>query len=279
METLHEVGFAGPSHEGASGIGLTIVMPVFNEGPTIARALERVLEIEYPCAIELVVVDDGSSDDSWRAIESLRDHRLVRIQHARNRGKGAAVRTGVEAARGSHVLVLDADLEYSPNDIPALLEPVLAGDADHVFGARIFGLNTRYHSLKFAVGGRATTIFANLLFDSCLTDMHTCLKLVPTSQFRMMNLTENGFGLDTELTARLLRSGVRPYEVPISYRGRSVADGKKITWRDGFECLRILLKVRLQRPQPIGAVVSGPVRLNTFAPSRHAATEQSELVV
>lgn len=246
----------------AEGVRLSIVMPVYNEGSTIVRALERVLTVDYPCPIELIVVDDGSADLSWTAIGSVADDRIVRIQHPANRGKGAAVRTGVDAAAGTHLLILDADLEYSPADIPALLAPVLAGDADHVFGARVFGLNTRYQSLKFAVGGRVTTLAANILFDACLTDMHTCFKLVPTTQFRSFELNESGFGLDTELTARLLRAGVRPYEVPVSYNGRSVAEGKKISWRDGVDCLRILARVRFSRAQPIPAPAAvAPVRL------------------
>jgi glycosyltransferase involved in cell wall biosynthesis len=252
-------------------VWLSIVMPVYNEGPTIVRALERVLAVDYPCPIELVVVDDGSADGSWDAIASVYDARIVRIQHSVNQGKGAAVRTGVDAAAGSHLLILDADLEYSPADIPALLAPVLAGDTDHVFGARVFGINTRYQSLKFAVGGRLTTLAANVLFDSCMTDMHTCFKLVPTHQFRSFRLTECGFGLDTELTARLLRAGVRPYEVPVSYNGRSVADGKKITWRDGVECLRILAKVRFGRAQALPAPVPAmPVRLHAVDSGRPA---------
>lgn len=272
MSELH-AGRAGVRRAGehAGGVWLSIVMPVYNEGSTIVRALERVLAVDYPCPIELVVVDDGSADGSWDAIASVHDARIVRIQHSVNRGKGAAVRTGVDAASGSHLLILDADLEYAPADIPALLAPVLAGDTDHVFGARVFGINTRYQSLKFAVGGRLTTLAANVLFDSCMTDMHTCFKLVPTNQFRSFRLTECGFGLDTELTARLLRAGVRPYEVPVSYNGRSVADGKKITWRDGVECLRILAKVRFGRaralPAPVPAV---PVRLRAVDSGRPA---------
>ncbi len=269
----NRAGLRRPGESGG-GVWLSIVMPVYNEGPTIIRALDRVLAVEYPCPVELVVVDDGSADGSWDAIGSVADPRLVRIQHPVNRGKGAAVRTGVDAASGSHLLILDADLEYSPADIPALLGPVLAGDADHVFGARVFGLNTRYQSLKFAVGGRMTTLAANLLFDSCLTDMHTCLKLVPTGQFRSFSLTEEGFGLDTELTARLLRSGVRPYEVPVSYNGRSVAEGKKITWRDGLQCLRILAKVRFERAQELPAPApAGPVRLRAVETARPAPAE------
>ena len=226
---------------------LSIVMPVYNEALTIAQAIEQVLAVDYPCPVEVIVVDDGSVDATPELLKRHQD-RIRLLRHGRNQGKGAAVRTGVAHAVGSHVLVLDADLEYSPQDIPALMAPIVAGQADHVFGARVFGLNTSFHSFRFAMGGRATTLAANVLFDSCLTDLHTCLKLLPVEHFRALMLLEDGFGLDTELTARLLRAGVRPFEVPISYRGRSVADGKKLTWRDGIRCLKLLLRVRVERP-------------------------------
>jgi hypothetical protein len=132
---------------------------------------------------------------------------------------------------------------------------VVDGTSDHVFGTRVFGLNTRFPSYRFAMGGRITTVVANMLFDSCLTDMHTCLKLVPLEHFRCLALAQQGFGLDTELTAMMLRAGVRPYEVPITYNGRTVDEGKKIGWLDGWSCLRILMWVRMQRP---AVLPSGP---------------------
>lgn len=235
---------------------LSIVMPVFNEEKTVLTAIRRVLAVDYPCPVELIVVNDGSVDDTQKLLSTL-DPRRVKVLAQKNAGKGAAVRSGIAQARGSHVLVLDADLEYAPADIPLLLAPVIRGDADHVFGTRVLGVNTRFPSFKYALGGRLTTLVANLLYDSCLTDMHTCLKLLPLSHFRSLTLRENGFGLDTELTARLLRGGVRPYEVPISYLGRSFDEGKKISWRDGFTCLAILVKVRAERrPQPLLSTVS-----------------------
>lgn len=226
---------------------LSIVMPVYNEAATITRAIEAVLAVDYPCTVELIVVDDGSADATAKLLAPFESEGVTVIRHIQNLGKGAAVRTGVERASGTHLIILDADLEYSPSDIAAMLVPVIEGRADHVFGTRVFGLNTRFQSFRFAVGGRATTLAANLLYDSCLTDMHTCLKLLPVSDFRRMALAEDGFGLDTQLTARLLRAGVRPFEIPISYHGRSVADGKKIGWKDGIRCLQILMKVRMER--------------------------------
>jgi glycosyltransferase involved in cell wall biosynthesis len=245
-------------------IELSIVMPVFNEAATVANAVERVLAVEYPCPVELIVVDDGSTDLTARLLRSYVKRGVTVLCHPVNRGKGAAVLTGVRRATGTHVLILDADLEYTPADIPALLEPVIAGISDHVFGTRVFGLNTRFPSYRFAMGGRITTAVANMLFDSCLTDMHTCLKLVPLEHFRCLALAQQGFGLDTELTAMMLHAGVRPYEVPITYNGRTLEQGKKIGWLDGLSCMRILMWTRMKRspalpPGPFGQARIGLV--------------------
>lgn len=235
---------------------LSIIMPVFNEERTVAFAIDRVLSIDFPCKVELIVVDDGSSDGTADIIDRYAGPGVVVRHLEQNRGKGSAVRTGVRLARGTHMIILDSDLEYTPADIPQMLHPVLRGEANHVFGTRVFGLNARFTSFKFAMGGRATTLAANLLFDSCVTDIHTCLKLVPVADFKAMPLNEQGFGLDTEIVAHLLRSGVRPYEVAVSYLGRTVEEGKKISWRDGVECLRILARIRFGRPLrlPIGSL-------------------------
>ncbi|WP_072805391.1 glycosyltransferase family 2 protein [Rhodococcoides yunnanense] len=246
---------AAPSSH-APLVKLSIVMPVYNEERTIGLAIERVLAVEFDCAAEIIVVDDGSTDATPRMLGALARRGVVVITHSRNYGKGTAVVTGIRSATGSHLIILDADLEYAPADIPSLLAPVVEGRADHVFGVRVFGVNSRFPSLRYAYGGRATTLVANLLYDSCLTDMHTCLKLIPVSHFRALALHEGGFGLDTELTARLLRSGVRPFEVPVSYCGRSAREGKKITWRDGVHCLSVLFKVRIERhPIPLPPLI------------------------
>lgn len=235
---------------------LSIIMPVYNEAATLRHALDRVLGVEFPCPVELVVVNDGSADATAEILEDYRAPGITVVHQPENRGKGAAVRTGVDHATGTHMVILDSDLEYNPRDIPALMEPVVRGEAQHVFGARVFGVNSRFTSLKFAMGGRATTVAANLLYDSCLTDMHTCLKLIPVADFRAMPLRETGFGLDTEITARLLRDGVRPYEVSISYLGRTADQGKKISVGDGLECLKVLLRVRFSKrvSLPVGAI-------------------------
>ena len=234
-------------------------MPAYNEAATIVAAVNRVLGVDYPCPMQLIVVDDGSTDTTTQLLRPFTDRGVTTVCHRVNLGKGAAVRTAVQKATGTHVMILDADLEYSPSDIPALLLPVLNGVSDHVFGTRIFGLNTRFPSYRFAMGGRFTTAVANLLFDSCITDMHSCLKLVPLQHFRALKLSEKGFGIDTELTAKLLRAGVRPYEVPITYYGRTCAEGKKLSWRDGLQCLRILVTARLHKPDKLPATTSETV--------------------
>jgi glycosyltransferase involved in cell wall biosynthesis len=244
-------------------ISLSIVMPVFNEERMVRHAIRSVLEVDYPCPMQLIIVDDGSTDDTPRILASLPPRpAVVLARHLQNRGKGRAIRTALDHVTGSHLVILDADLEYSPRDIPSLLEPVIDRRTDHVFGARVGGVNTRFMSFRFAMGGRMTTFAANLLFDSYLRDLHTCLKLVPVSHLRAMTLAEDGFGFDTELTARLLRAGIRPYEVPVSYNGRTVLDGKKLRWTDGITCLRILMRERLHRdriPLPPAVVVARPV--------------------
>jgi glycosyltransferase involved in cell wall biosynthesis len=251
---------------------LSIVMPVYNESATIVRALKRVLTVEYPCPVELIVVDDGSTDMTPQLLRPFTERGVTTVTHPLNRGKGAAVRTGIQAATGTHLIILDADLEYSPSDIPAMVLPVLDGVADHVFGTRVFGFNTRFPSYRFAKGGRFTTTVANVLFDSCITDMHTCLKLIPLQDFRALMLSQGGFGLDTELTAKLLRAGVRPYEVPVTYYGRTIGEGKKITWRDGLECLQILMMARLRKADQLPSAtavnvgVLVPVSANPLAP-------------
>lgn len=222
-------------------------MCAFNEGQRIEKAISEVLLTSYPCDIELIVVDDGSTDDTALIAETFSDPRLIVHRHAKNMGKGSALLTASALATGTHILPFDADLEYSSEDIPRMINPIIKRGYDVVYGARIFGFNTVYQSYRYAAGNRFLTKIANILFDASISDLHTCLKLVPLSLFRRLELRERGFGLDTELTASLLRLGVRPFEVPISYYSRSHAQGKKINWRDAFACLTILLKVRMRR--------------------------------
>lgn len=222
---------------------LSILMPAYNEAATVGTAIKRVLDIQYPCEVELIVVNDGSADSTDEVLAGIRDPRVVTAQHPANRGKGAAVRTAAALATGDYLVIFDADLEYSPDDILSLLAPVQRGDARVVYGVRTFGASTA-HSFWFVIGNRVNTFTANALFNTWISDLHTCLKLMPAGLFRDLPLTENGFGLDTEVTALLLARGERPYEVPISYKARSREEGKKLTWGDGVDATWILLRVR-----------------------------------
>jgi glycosyltransferase involved in cell wall biosynthesis len=222
-------------------------MCAFNEQQRIGQAVHEVLNTLYPCAIELIVVDDGSTDATAEIVEQFSDPRLTLHRHTENKGKGAALRTASSLATGTHILPFDADLEYSSEDIPRIIEPIMKRRYEVVYGVRLFGFNTVYQSYRYAMGNRLLTRAVNILFDANLSDLHTCLKLVPLELFRSLTLRERGFGLDTELTAALLRLGIRPFEVPVSYYSRSHSQGKKINWRDAFACLAILLRVRTAR--------------------------------
>jgi glycosyltransferase involved in cell wall biosynthesis len=221
---------------------LSVLMPVYNEASTLDAAVARVLDVEYPCDMELVLVDDGSTDGTQELIAGL-PASVVSHRHPVNRGKGAAVRTAAGLASGDYVIVCDADLEYAPSDIPALLGPILEGEADVVFGTRSFGSHTAY-SFWYVLGNWAVTMAANVLFNAWLSDLETCFKVMPLDLYRDLDLREEGFGVEPEITAKLLKRHIRPYEVPITYRARGREQGKKLTWRDGVMALWILARIR-----------------------------------
>jgi dolichol-phosphate hexosyltransferase len=225
---------------------LSILMPVYNEEATVVTAVKRVLDVEFPCDVELVVVDDGSQDATRDLLRGIKDERLRLVLHQANQGKGAAVRTGAAAASGDFLIICDADLEYAPEEIPELLDVVLRGDADVVFGSRTFGSHNAY-SFWYVQGNKVVTLTANLLFNSYISDLETCFKLLPLDLYRQLDIRSAGFGMEAEITGKLLRRGIRPYEVPISYRARSREAGKKLTWRDGVEALFILGWTRASR--------------------------------
>lgn len=225
---------------------LSIIMAVYNEDETIEQAVDEVLKVDYPCDIELIIVDDGSTDQTSQLLAMVDDPRVAVFRHFENRGKGAALLTALTFVSGTYTIPFDADLEYVPDDILKLIEPVLRGRCSVVYGVRLFGYNTVYRSYVYAAGNRLLTRLTNVMFGACLSDLHTCLKLIPTSMLKSLPLRESGFGLDTEISASLLRSGVRPFEVPVSYFSRSHEEGKKISWRDAFGCLWILLRIRAQ---------------------------------
>jgi dolichol-phosphate hexosyltransferase len=233
-------------------VKLSILMPVYNEEERIADALKQALAVDYPCEIELLVVNDGSRDRTAEILDAADDARLRVIHHARNAGKGAAIKTAVDKAEGDYMVILDADLEYDPQDIPRLLAPVLDGRAKVVYGNRTFGSHSAF-SFWYVMGNKAVTTFANVLFNSYIGDLETCFKLLPLSLYRSLDIKSRGFGMEAEVTGKLLRQRIRPYEVPITYHARGREEGKKITWKDGVEALWILGRERSRRrPAPLG---------------------------
>jgi dolichol-phosphate hexosyltransferase len=225
---------------------LSILMPVYNEEATVERAIERVLKADLGTdSFELIVVDDGSID---RTRELLAGHEWpdqVRITYAaENRGKGQAIRAALAEARGKYSVILDADLEYDPNDLRDLLAPVREGIADAAFGTRAFRAHSAY-SFWYVIGNRSLSLATNLIFNTWITDVYTCFKLMPTDLMRSLALRENGFTIEAEITGRLLRAGARIHEVPITYVARSREEGKKIRPSDGFRGLMTLLRIRL----------------------------------
>ena len=224
---------------------LSVVMPVFNERATLRPALDRLLKTQLQVPFEVIVVDDGSTDGSVEVIEDLTasgDVRLVR--HRLNRGKGAAIRTGLEAATGDIATVCDADLEYDPADYRHLLTPLLDGEARVVYGTRTFGAHTAY-SFWYVLGNKLLGLWASFLFNTWLSDVETCFKMARTDLWRSLGIRSRGFGIEAEATAKFLRKGERIYEVPIEYRARSRSEGKKLRWTDGVDALWLLLRVRL----------------------------------
>lgn len=225
---------------------LTIVMPVYNERETLRTALDRLLAVTMPVPTEVLVVDDGSTDGCTDTIADLVDDGAVRLIEQRpNQGKGAALRRGIAEATGDLLTILDADLEYDPADFPALLAPILEGDARVVYGARSYGGHAAY-SFWFVLGNKLLALWASFLFDAWLTDIETCLKVAPVGHWRQVDLRSNGFGIEAELTGKLLAMRERIFEVPISYRARGREEGKKIQWTDGVAALWILLRIRLR---------------------------------
>jgi dolichol-phosphate hexosyltransferase len=231
-------------------VKLSILMPVYNERGTLLSAVKDVFNVTYPCEVELVIVDDGSTDGTRDLYPSLGGDPRVSVHlHAHNQGKGAAIRTAASVATGDCIIMCDADLEYAPAEIPSLLAPVLADQAQVVFGTRTFGSHNAY-SYAYVLGNKGVTTFANVLFNCYISDLETCFKLMPTELYRSLRIRETGFGMEAEITGKLLRRGIRPYEVPISYKARSREAGKKLTWRDGVEALWILMRERFT-PRPV----------------------------
>jgi glycosyltransferase involved in cell wall biosynthesis len=225
----------------ADGLTVSFLIPAYNEERTIAEVVERVRRL--PFAKQIVVVDDGSTDRTAASLDPApADVLVLREPH---RGKGAAVRAGIPHVRGEIVVIQDADLEYDPADVPALIQPIVDGVADVVYGSRLIGGRPqRAYLFWHRFGNRVLSVVAGVLYNTTLTDMETGYKAFRADVLKSLDLREDGFGIEPEITGRICRRELRVYELPISYFGRTYAEGKKITWRDGFRALWVLLRVR-----------------------------------
>ncbi len=232
-------------------ITVSVVIPAYNESATVEQLLRRVAAV--PLSKEVIVVDDGSTDRTRTTLKQLEEQGFIDrlVLHDVNRGKGAALRTGFRSAIGHVVIIQDADLEYDPSEIPRLLGPIATGKADAVYGSRFLGSPHRVLFFWHMLGNRFLTFLSNLCTDLNLTDMETCYKMVRTDLLRTLPLTANRFGIEPEITARLAQAKARIYELPISYDGRSYAEGKKINWKDGIAAIWYIFRYNLLGPKAV----------------------------
>ncbi len=222
---------------------LSVIVPVFNERTTVTEIVRRMRQVALPVDLEIILVDDCSSDGTDKILSALEDSTVRVLRHDVNQGKGAAIRTGMAVARGDLVLIQDADLEYDPDDWPRLLNPILKGKARVVYGSRFTG--ERKNMLFWHwVGNRMLSLVTNVLYNTTISDMETCYKLFDRTVLDAVTIRAERFDFEPEVTAKVLRRGYRVYEVPISYNGREFNEGKKITWKDGISALRTLVKYR-----------------------------------
>ncbi|MSO37983.1 MAG: glycosyltransferase family 2 protein [Acidimicrobiia bacterium] len=224
---------------------LSVIVPVFNERNTVGEILRRMRAVDLDLEREFVVVDDGSEDGTTAVLSQLGDSTVKIVRHARNQGKGAAIRTGLENVTGDLVLIQDADLEYDPEDWPKLIAPMLKGRASVVYGSRFTG-ERRNMLYTHWLGNKMLSVATNLLYNTTLSDMETCYKLFDRRVLDGLTIESDRFDFEPEITAKILRKGIRIYEVPISFAGRELVDGKKITWRDGLSALGALVKYRFK---------------------------------
>ena len=228
---------------------LTVIVPVFNERTTVAEIIRRIRAVDIALTVDVIAVDDGSSDGTDKVLAALEDSTVRVLTHPVNQGKGAAIRSGLALARGDLVIIQDADLEYDPEDWPRLVDPILRGKAQVVYGSRFTGERKNMMPLHW-IGNRFLSLVTNVLYSSTLSDMETCYKVFDRKAIEGITVESDRFDFEPEITAKVLRRGFRIYEVPISYAGRESTEGKKITWRDGFGALKALVKFRFTRLDP-----------------------------
>jgi glycosyltransferase involved in cell wall biosynthesis len=222
-------------------------MPIYNEATTAREAIEAVLAADVGMDLELIIVDDGSTDGTRELLTAQTwPDRVTLVLHETNQGKGAAVRTALTHARGEFAAIFDADLEYDPADLRPLLEPLVKRDTNAVFGVRAFDGYTS-HSFLYVLGNKGVTLVANVLFNVYLRDLMTCHKAIRTDIFKQLPLRASGFDIEPEITARLLQAGERIFEVPVHYKARSSEDGKKLTAVDGLRTVATLIRCRVTR--------------------------------
>ena len=226
---------------------LSVIMPVYNEAATVAAILEKLARV--PVVDEVIVVNDGSTDGTEEKIQTFlkskkKGVRKVKYFAKKNGGKGSAVRLGLTKVTGDYTMIQDADLEYDPDDIPEMLKPIKKGKAEVIYGSRFIGPHSNllfWHRL----GNSLLNLSVNLLYDTTLSDMETCYKLLPTKLWRALKIRANKFDIEPEITCKVLKRGYKIYEVPITYVGRDFSEGKKITWRDGLDAFRVIISLRL----------------------------------
>ena len=219
---------------------LSIIIPVYNEGKTVAEIIRQVKAVKS-FDKEIIVVNDGSTDETIKVIKVIKD--ITIISHKKNQGKGAAIRTGIAKAAGDYLLVQDADLEYDPQDILTMLDPIAKGKAEVVYGSRFTGQRRNMFFWHW-IGNQFLTLITNILYNTTLSDMETCYKLMPVKLAKSLNLQAKHFEFEPEVTAKILKKGIRIWEVPISYAGREYHEGKKISWKDSLPAMWTLIKYR-----------------------------------
>jgi glycosyltransferase involved in cell wall biosynthesis len=223
-------------------VNLSVIVPAYNEAATVIETLTKLLE--QPEVKQVVVVNDASTDNTADKVKSVRSNKIRLVNHQQNQGKGAAIRTGLAEVAGDYVLIQDADLEYDPQDIPQMLKFVLDGKAEVVYGSRFTGPRKNMFFWHM-VGNRFLNLVVNILYNTTISDMETCYKLIPVPLFKQLNIKENDFAIEPEVTCKLLNRGIFIFETPISYNGRTFEEGKKLTWKDGFKALYVIIKLRL----------------------------------